>query len=370
MSAKLAWSLAGLFLIVTVAAVAAPDDVPKAAVVKKEVPKKAKPGHHEKATAKHGAEKKGPAEEPAPEAPAPKKTETPAPAKTPAVKAPAEAAKPPAETKTGEEKPAPAEAKGDDAKEDAPAEGDDAEKDKADETAAAGETTEETKAPDPKPAPPKDQFKVVEIWPGAVVQAFVTTAPQPFRDLDKLLVDNRFAPDAVDEATTIQRPPASGTEYAVITVNVQKTRSIGKHDYQLRAGTTTCPCLALSTEGVPFDPRTTEFKRTGDQSEVQLIFEVPTGSTEAILASALAQTLPQKEGTLYFTLPKTAPDPAAAAAPAEESAGGDAAAPAADAGAKAPEGKDAPAKDAPAKAAPAKDAPAKDAPKAAAAPAK
>jgi len=218
--------------------------------------------------------------------------------------------------------------------------------------------------PPPETDTPPPKFEPVKFWPGFVNMGVVTSKPQTWRDLDGLLLEGKFKPEAQEDRPTIDRPPPEGKQYVILSVQVTLKKSIGKYDYVLKTLKGDFPCLAMGMmrgdENAIFDPRIWEIKYETGMELLQLIFEVPAGTPEATLVSALPLTLPPPpvELKLLEDAPPAAPAPAAEPAkdgtePAAPAAGEVPAAPADAPATPAPKEAPAPATPAP-KAAPAK----------------
>jgi len=167
---------------------------------------------------------------------------------------------------------------------------------------------------------PAPKFAVVTFWPGAIIQARITSESMPWLDLDTLLRKGRFTAADEEDIPTTQRPPPEGKQYAilVVTLREKEKRSIGKYDFSLNTGAETIPCLAMSKDDKPYDQRLWEVP-FGSSAEVNLLYEVPAGTTDATLMHALPVTLPQPDVPIHFMMdaPEAAPTPEAApAAPA------------------------------------------------------
>lgn len=230
------------------------------------------------------------------------------------------------ETAEGEEEAAPAEEEDAGDGEDADAaEEEDAVADEEGEDEAEAEE-EETVAEEPPPEP--EEFKLVDIWAGKVIAGTLTAAPQRWRDFEGLLLDGKLRPEDKDERPTVERPPAEGKTYAILTVQVMPERSLGKHDYLLRTPEGDAPCLAMRLENEPFDPRVHQVKYGPDLPLVQLAFEVSAALRDVQVVSGLPLTLPPPPvdvRLLEEAVPEpTASDPAEGeAAPADDAAAPD-----------------------------------------------
>ena len=166
--------------------------------------------------------------------------------------------------------------------------------------------------PPPPPAPlPPPKFQVITFWPGAIIQARATGDSVPWLDLDTLLKKGRFNATDEEDTPAIQRPPAEGKQYSILVIKLREKRSIGKYDFVLKVGSDTISCLAMSKDDKPYDQRLWEVVFSSGASEVNLLYEIPAGTAEATLVSALPVTLPQAEAAIHFMT-----DAALAAAPA------------------------------------------------------
>lgn len=204
----------------------------------------------------------------------------------------------------------------------------------------AGPATEPAKpeAPEPAPAPEPPTFKPATFWPGFVNMGRVTGKPQTWRDMDGLLLDGKFKPEAKEERPTIDRPPADGTQYVILSIQLTPKKSISKYDYVLKTLKGDFPCLAMGMmrgeENAIFDPRLWEIRYETGMELLQLVFEVPAGTMEAMLVSALPLTLPPPSAELKFLedappAPPATPAADPGAAPATEPAAAPAGEPAA-----------------------------------------
>ena len=171
--------------------------------------------------------------------------------------------------------------------------------------------------PEPVPpvAPKPEPFRAVTVWSGAIVEVKLSAEAQKWRDMDALLKETRFKAEEGLDKPAVDRSPADGKQYAILTMKLREKRSVGKYDYFLRVNGTDCPCLAIGTEGAPFDPRAWEHKHAPNADEVMLIFEVPNGATEGTLVAGLPLTVSQPDAPIKLVL-DVPPPPVAEAPPA------------------------------------------------------
>lgn len=138
----------------------------------------------------------------------------------------------------------------------APAEGQEAEKD-ADEAEQDGKEADkgDADAKEAKPAAKKkgeggdaawgagakedagwaDVKLPVRVHCGRVLRAERTSEAVQWRDMERVLGMKHFRPVAgEDPRTVIERAPAEGRVYVIVTVEVEPKRSIGRYDYVIR----------------------------------------------------------------------------------------------------------------------------------------
>ena len=85
----------------------------------------------------------------------------------------------------------------------------------------------------PPVPPPVRTFQIVTFWPGAIIQARVTSESVFWLDLETLLRKGRFTAAAEEDIPAAQRPPAEGRQYAILVVKLREKRSIGKYDFNM-----------------------------------------------------------------------------------------------------------------------------------------
>lgn len=174
----------------------------------------------------------------------------------------------------------------------------------------------EPAAPPAPPAVPKPEpFRAVTAWSGAIIEVKLTTEAQKWRDMDGLLKENRFKGEEGLDKPAVDRPPAEGKQYAILTMKLREKRSVGKYDYLLRVNGADSPCLAIGTESTPFDPRVWEHKHAPTADEVMLVFEVPSGAVDATLVAGLPLTVSQPDAPIKL-VPDVPPAPVADVPPA------------------------------------------------------
>lgn len=138
---------------------------------------------------------------------------------------------------------------------------------------------------DPAPALPR------EVHCGTLKAIERSLDPVDWIDLDKVLLQGQFEPEAtVDESTITQRSPADGMAYVIVTASLKDQRSVSRFDYILRSAGQTFPCLAMSVAGRPFDQRQWKYDLPG---EVRLLFECPLEARTVTLDFALDTAIPQ-----------------------------------------------------------------------------
>ncbi len=76
--------------------------------------------------------------------------------------------------------------------------------------------------------------------------------------------------------------------------------SIGKYDYVLTIGGKDYPCLAIAPDDEAFDERTWEIRFTPARPVVQMIFEIPVGTTKAELAQRIPNMFPEDRTRAEF----------------------------------------------------------------------
>ena len=136
---------------------------------------------------------------------------------------------------------------------------------------------------------------------GAVARAELTEKPVSWIPLEEMLPAGRFdAEDEADVTAIVEREAGAGKTYAILTVRIAKGRSMGRHDYQLVCRGECCPCLALSRDGIVFDPRLWCIEPGGEPTEARALFEVPSGAGEAAVTFALPVTLQMPAVTVSF----------------------------------------------------------------------
>jgi len=156
---------------------------------------------------------------------------------------------------------------------------------------------------------PETAGKPKDIGCGEVINVGVSAAPVLWRDLDRLLLDERFEPsDADDETTLIRRPPRDGCVYLIVDVKLRPGRSIGKYDWKLKHGDRVWSCLAISRDRLPYDPRTWQIEYIDELTVYHLLFEIPKGIREGLLVFALPVTIPVPPVELRWSAPGESPE--------------------------------------------------------------
>lgn len=159
----------------------------------------------------------------------------------------------------------------------------------------------ETSAPEPAVHGTPQQVLPARIHAGTVLQAELTGEALPWMDLDKALAARAFVPGANPEAeSVISRAPAADRAYALVTIEIDAGRSIGKADYSLAAGGVSWPGLALRVGDGPCDPRNWQLEAKGASLRAVVVYEIPPDTREAVLTMSLPVTLPEPSVPLQF----------------------------------------------------------------------
>jgi len=158
-----------------------------------------------------------------------------------------------------------------------------------------GETDEEEETTDSSESAALDVPKAtkfpISVHCGKVMDAEQTTDAVPWRDMDKVLLERKYdAATPEDESTIIERPPAEGEAYAIVTFNVAAKRSLGTHDYVLKCRGLSASCLGVSWDSGPFDGRNWQRVSELRPIEAKLLFEIPPDVEDVSLAFALPVT--------------------------------------------------------------------------------
>ena len=146
---------------------------------------------------------------------------------------------------------------------------------------------------------------------GSINSTSATSAELDFYDRDALLKLNRYDPEDMSESKGgTKRPPAAGKIYLILTAGVVMQRSIGKHDYLLRAGPEgkdEITCLAIGAPEEVLDQRKWQIRNTNTNpkftNDVRLVFEIPEGTTKVTLVPARPQMFPGDGAGAEITVP-------------------------------------------------------------------
>ncbi len=133
----------------------------------------------------------------------------------------------------------------------------------------------------------------VAVHCGRITDVDVSSGAVDWCDLQDALRARRFKVGRLGSAEKqYPREPGEGSTFAILSVSVRPGRSLGRYDYALDVGGTTCACLALGAEGEAFDARRWEVVADA-RAEVRtrMLFEVPADAASATLEFALPVTV-------------------------------------------------------------------------------